>query len=98
MGDIINKLPETERLAWELERERWRLPYWNWGVKQAYIKKYGLPQLATLRFVKPNQPNPMWNFTNPVKDSQGDPIPMGGSDMREYALTDDSVPVGYDHI
>lgn len=85
-------LSETEAAEWQHARNAWRLPYWDWRRKQKYQRPDGttydqgfaLPYVFTLKELtvyppsgqKFDQPNPLWGFVNPEKDSNGDPLPM----------------------
>ena len=96
MGDIVKQKTGNEKAVWSLERERWRLPYWDWGTKQSYINEFGLPAIATLQKL-PNYggPNPFYTgFKNPVLDSNKQPAKMGDTSvMGKYAIPNN--PVGF---
>ncbi|KAF2200495.1 Di-copper centre-containing protein [Delitschia confertaspora ATCC 74209] len=96
MEDVVANAPKDERSQWQAGRENWRLPYWDWASAQPYEQpndqKYGLPTIATIEKVILDQflePNPMWKFVNPKKDSEGNPVAMGDEAyMGCYALPD----------
>ena len=86
-------LPAPEKTMWEDAAKQWRLPYWDWAAKQAYINDYGLPEIFTKETVdvldfdptvttRATVPNPLWKFSNPGG------IAMGATAMGKYALID----------
>ena len=89
MLDLIQDWPisDQEKATWHTAASQFRLPYWDWGQKQLYVAKYGIPQICTAdtcQIVKPGAhgakesfENPLTGFTNPKKDSQGKNVPMG---------------------
>jgi hypothetical protein len=79
----------VDRTVWEDAARNWRLPYWDWGVKQTYIEDYGLPEIFTkeripiLNFdqtTTTNIVNPLWKFSNPTG------VPMGHRSMGVFRL------------
>lgn len=93
MAKVVASVPADQRPVWSLERERWRLPYWDWARPQAYSQSYGVPEIVTKEFIPPEFPsppeeNPLWKFTNPRKDESGRPLPMGDRRMGNYAIPD----------
>jgi tyrosinase len=98
MLSLIEKnVPPERRKPWEDAAKEWRLPYWDWALKQPYIDNQGVPEIFTkdridvIDFLDNNPPtmgnipNPLARFRNPMG------VPMGDSSMREFALTGDPV-------
>jgi tyrosinase len=90
IGIIARHVPAgSQRTAWEDAAKQWRLPYWDWAVKQRYIGDYGLPEIFTKervpilnfdRTTTTNIINPLWKFSNPTG------VPMGHRSMGIYRL------------
>ncbi|KAL3444389.1 common central domain of tyrosinase-domain-containing protein [Aspergillus insuetus] len=96
MLSLIQKnVPAERRKPWEDAAKEWRLPYWDWALKQPYIDNQGVPEIFTKDQIDivdfsdnnppttGNIPNPLARFRNPMG------VPMGDSSMREFALTGD---------
>ncbi|KAJ5729093.1 uncharacterized protein N7483_003601 [Penicillium malachiteum] len=89
---IVRDIPENKRGLWKDAAKEWRLPYWDWASKQAYINDYGLPQIFTkeridiLDIVNDDPPtmvniiNPLSRFANPTG------VAMGDKKMGEFSL------------
>lgn len=93
MLEIIERdVPQDEKDLWKLQAAQWRLPYWDWAAKRAYINDYGVPNLLTQEEVEimlprgtsKRMPNPLWVFRNPAG------IPMGDEKMKLNAVHDSS--------
>ncbi|KAG4440203.1 hypothetical protein IFR05_004282, partial [Cadophora sp. M221] len=90
IGIIARNVPAgSQRKAWEDAAKQWRLPYWDWAVKQRYMGDYGLPEIFTKervpilnfdRTTTTNIINPLWKFSNPTG------VPMGHRSMGIYRL------------
>lgn len=101
MLDLIDemRIDDQERKIWLTAANQFRLPYWDWARKQAYLADYGIPQICALPFwpiVKPgtdgkteNFVNPLTGFTNPMKDSSGQSLAMGDPLMGNNVIQDD---------
>ncbi|ETS79629.1 hypothetical protein PFICI_09482 [Pestalotiopsis fici W106-1] len=87
---------------WIEAADSWRLPYWDWALRQPYSDEAGLPWVFTdeqLCIEAPggrqeNVPNPLWLFLNPMKDGSGTPVAFGDPKMGNNAwkLSADSIP------
>ena len=100
MNSIIDdwKLSDpNEEAMWRNAANQWRLPYWDWAVPQPYINDFGVPKVCTFEDVTISMPygksqtiaNPLKKFSNPKKDANGHPVPMGDSSMGVNAIPDD---------
>lgn len=85
-------LSADDQQQWTSVAQQWRLPYWDWAIKQKYLGNYGIPQIFTQQTVtildfnnaRIQVSNPLWTFDNPLG------IPMGSSSMGKVAI--DGVP------
>jgi hypothetical protein len=79
----------------------WRLPYWNWCEFVSSTElRYGLSNFFTASTYPPNSttPNPLAQFTNPIKLDNGKLCPMGWAPKMtvngtNYSVVDDSIKV-----
>lgn len=103
MQKVIDERKLHPKEEWEAASNTWRLPYWDWGLKQRYPndheeqwKDFGLPYLFTMDQIpiylpaQESHANPLLKFTNPEQDPKtGLPSAMGNKAvMGEYAIKD----------
>lgn len=77
------KLTGNDAKVWTDAAKQWRLPYWDWALKDSQ-GNFALPAALTVEKVKiymPKQgavdyPNPLWGFVNPEKEN-GKSLPFG---------------------
>ena len=88
---------ETEITAWRNSASQFRLPYWDWARKQAYIKNFGVSQICTVDtwpVIMPggnveDYPNPLIKFSNPTLGPDGKPLKMGDPKMGQNQINKD---------
>lgn len=76
-------LSAADQEPWTTAAQQWRLPYWDWAVKQDYLSpsNYGVPEVFTQQSVtildfngsQIQVDNPLWRFVNPRNVAMGDP-------------------------
>jgi tyrosinase len=101
MNNVIEEmhLPAVEKAFWTAAANHWRLPYWNWGIKQPWLKDYGLPEIFTLEqvaIVGKVDPvsNPLTKFSNPSGVPFGDPS-MKTLQIKDHSRKPPAYPVSY---
>ena len=104
---INDSVPGDQQAIWTAEANSWRLPYWDWAIPQPYIANFGVPEIFTwekITIIEPGaqgQPslqvevaNPLWKFSNPLRNDKGDLVAMGDPAMGDNAVKDaDDAPV-----
>jgi len=83
-------LSAADQVPWKTAAQQWRLPYWDWAVKQDYLspRNYGVPEVFTQQRVTISDfngsqvqvDNPLWRFVNPRK------VAMGASSMAQFGI------------
>jgi Common central domain of tyrosinase len=83
-------LSAADQVPWKTAAQQWRLPYWDWAVKQDYLspRNYGVPEVFTQQRVtildfngsQVQVDNPLWRFVNPRK------VAMGASSMAQFGI------------
>ena len=86
-------LDEATKKEWTNAAQRWRLPFWDWAIRQSGTGEYGVPQIVQLEQVKvlklgsrdkESVGNPLYKFTNKIDGqevSMDDPK-MGAQRLR----------------
>ena len=108
MLDIIGgwiDLGAGEKSDWLGAARQFRLPYWDWARKQAYLNDYGIPRICTESSWPILEPgtggktvqcdNPLTGFVNPKIDPDtSKPMAMGDDRMKPNNIKDDdNLPV-----
>jgi hypothetical protein len=82
-------IPSKQNPAdWEPFLENWRLPTWQWAIPFELENKkfgYGIPEIFEPQILA-GAKNPLYEFQNPVRDSNNLPLPMDDPKMGRYAL------------
>jgi tyrosinase len=88
-------LSSADQSQWVAAAQQWRLPYWDFAVKQSYLNppNYGVPEIFSQNTVtildfngsQINVQNPLWSFSNPRN------VPMGDDSMGELGIRSDPV-------
>jgi len=83
-------LSAADQEPWTTAAQQWRLPYWDWAVKQDYLSpsNYGVPEVFTQQSVtildfngsQIQVDNPLWRFVNPRN------VAMGASSMGNLGV------------
>lgn len=102
VSELVPGIPdEATKKEWTSAAQRWRLPFWDWAIRQSGTGEYGVPQIVQLEQVKvlklgskdkESVNNPLYKFTNKIDGqevSMDDPK-MGAQRLR-YTDTDDKV-------
>ncbi|RAH44846.1 tyrosinase [Aspergillus brunneoviolaceus CBS 621.78] len=107
--EVIPEITDARaKKHWTEAANCWRLPYWDWAIKQPDTNEYGLPkilsdevfeilELGSRTKTDPNfGDNPMFKFVNRVRNQQDKlvPTPMGDPVMGKYAITFEGTKLG----
>lgn len=97
IDEVIPKFPEHEQIDLKYAAEQWRLPYWDWAMKQPIYDTdpvwydYDVPQLTRLEAVKTRVPgglkwvkNPLYAFRMPKN------APMSNGEVSHVVKTRDN--------
>lgn len=100
IDELVHGIPnEATKKEWTNAAQKWRLPFWDWAIRQACTKEYGVPKIVQLEHIevlklgsrdKESVANPLYKFTNKIngqKVSMDDP--KMGAQRLQYADDED---------